>query len=437
MVFLDVTNRCNMNCPICIANIPSMGFEFHPPIEYFEHVLGEMGKWDPGPVVQLFGGEPTVREDLFDIIAIARDNGLDVRIVTNGLKLADEGYCRRICELKVHVLIAFDGRSPGIYKKLRKSEGAYKKKVRALENLRKHSRHKNTIMCCVARKVNDNHMRDLIDFCHEGRDYIKCLHLIPLNETWPAGEFETDIATTSEDVEHIIDDAFPEGRVEFLPMGPSESLRRSLAFFGTAPLKFGGVHPNCETATYLLTDGEQYWPLSHFLKQPLEDIAEEVVRRAAEIDPKLAKLSPNAWFQRLRGRVAVLKTFGGLVFRSINFRRLLRGSRTLAVLRILGGLLIGRSLKEQLRRHTRVQGAMLMVVLPFEEFHSVESARLQECPSGFAYEDPGSGEVKTVPVCLWGLYKTDIQRRIMARYHSEEAHAAPDQLVEGALSENA
>ena len=32
MVFLDVTNRCNMNCPICIANIPSMGFEFHPPL---------------------------------------------------------------------------------------------------------------------------------------------------------------------------------------------------------------------------------------------------------------------------------------------------------------------------------------------------------------------------------------------------------------------
>jgi len=25
------------DCPICIANIPSMGFEFHPPLSYFDH----------------------------------------------------------------------------------------------------------------------------------------------------------------------------------------------------------------------------------------------------------------------------------------------------------------------------------------------------------------------------------------------------------------
>ncbi|MCY2924812.1 MAG: hypothetical protein NT031_05135, partial [Planctomycetota bacterium] len=29
MVFLDVTNRCNMNCPICIATIRDMGFDFN------------------------------------------------------------------------------------------------------------------------------------------------------------------------------------------------------------------------------------------------------------------------------------------------------------------------------------------------------------------------------------------------------------------------
>ncbi|MHC4592241.1 MAG: hypothetical protein ACYS8L_06045, partial [Planctomycetota bacterium] len=38
MVFVDVTNRCNMNCPICIANIPAMGFKFEPPLEYFDKV---------------------------------------------------------------------------------------------------------------------------------------------------------------------------------------------------------------------------------------------------------------------------------------------------------------------------------------------------------------------------------------------------------------
>ncbi len=422
MVFLDVTNRCNMNCPICIANIPGMGFEFHPPLSYFERVLTGLGAMDPRPVVQLFGGEPTMREDLFEIIEMARDNGLDVRIVTNGLKLADPEYCKRICEAKVHVLLAFDGRDPEIYARLRKNPSAYQKKVRALENLKKYSQHKNTIMCCVAQNVNDKHMRDLIDFCHQGRSYIKCLHLIPLTETWSEGELDDDVvATTLEDVERIIDEAFPEGRVEFIPMGPSESLRKSLSFFGTAPLKFGGVHPNCETATYLLSDGQQYWPLSRYLKRPMDEIAERVVSRAREIDGKLAGLDPARFLQKWRGRLLVLRTFGSLVAGSLNFKVLLKGSRVLAAVRILGGLLVGKKLKHLLRKHTNVQDAMLMVILPFEEYHSVESARLQDCPSAFAFEDPDTGEVRTVPVCLWSLYKNDIQRKLAEKYTAKAA----------------
>ncbi|KPK59524.1 MAG: hypothetical protein AMK73_08575 [Planctomycetes bacterium SM23_32] len=416
MVFMDVTNRCNMNCPICIANIPGMGFEFHPPLSYFEKVLSGLARLNPKPVVQLFGGEPTMRKDLFEIIELGRSKGLDLRIVTNGLRLADEDYCRRICDSKVHVLIAFDGRDPGIYERLRKNPGAYEKKVKALENLRKFSRHRNTIMCCVARKINDRHMRDLIDFCHESRDFIKCLHLIPLTETWEEGEFEAEISTTTEDVEQIIDEAFPEGRVEFLPMGPSAALRLPLLFFGAVPLKFGGVHPNCETATYLISDGNQFWPLSRYLKRPLDEIAEEVVSLSERLEPELSRLDPQKWLDRKRGQVKVLRAFLPLLFRSLNFRQLFGKDPWWAGLCVVGGLLIGRKLKQQVRKHSTVRDAMLMVVLPFEEAHSVEAARLQECPSAFVYEEPETGEVKTMPVCVWGLYKNEIQRKIAEKY---------------------
>ncbi len=293
MVFLDVTNRCNMNCPICIANIPGMGFEFHPPLAYFEHILTELGKRDPKPLVQLFGGEPTVRDDLFEIIEMARSNGLDARIVTNGLKLADEEYCKKLCDYKVHVLLAFDGNDPAIYQRLRQNPGAHAKKLKALENLKKHSRHKNTIMCCVARGINDQHMRGLIDFCHENRSSIKCLHCIPLTETWEEGEFETGVSTTTEDVEQIIDEAFPEDRVEFIPAGLTEHLRRAAQFFGVLRLKFGGAHPNCESAAVLVSDGQRYWPLSHYLKMPLEEVAEQVVARCEKMDARLSRLDPQ------------------------------------------------------------------------------------------------------------------------------------------------
>jgi uncharacterized radical SAM superfamily Fe-S cluster-containing enzyme len=59
-VFVDVTNRCNLNCPICINNTPSMGFLFEPPVEYFDAIFRHLSEYDPPPPVQLFGGEPTV-----------------------------------------------------------------------------------------------------------------------------------------------------------------------------------------------------------------------------------------------------------------------------------------------------------------------------------------------------------------------------------------
>ncbi|NQU74865.1 MAG: radical SAM protein, partial [Planctomycetes bacterium] len=61
-----------MNCPICMANIPGMGYEFHPPLRYFERVLDGVAEMDPQPVVHLFGGEPTVRQDMFEIVTMAQ-----------------------------------------------------------------------------------------------------------------------------------------------------------------------------------------------------------------------------------------------------------------------------------------------------------------------------------------------------------------------------
>jgi hypothetical protein len=416
MVFLDLTNRCNMNCPICIANIPGMGFEFHPPLEYFERVLDGLSKMEPRPTVQLFGGEPTLREDLFEIIAMAQEKGLRVRIVTNGLKLADEEFCKKLCEAGVPVLLAFDGRDPEIYARLRKNRPAYFKKLAALGNLKKYSKRKNTIMCCVARGINDKHMRDLVEFCHENRDYISHLHLIPLTETWEEGEFETDVTTTIEDVEQIIAASFPGEPVEFLPAGLGHHLLQAGSFFGNFRFTFGGVHPNCESATLFLSDGERYRPIGHYLKRPLHEVADEVIGRANKIDGKLARLNPERFLQRWQGRLIVTRTFAPVLLRSLDFKRIAKGLPVVAALKILAGLLVGKRLKDQVRKHLTVTDTLGMVVLPFEEYHSIDSERLQNCKAGFAFEDPDSGQVKVVPVCSYTLFRDDVERKIVARY---------------------
>ncbi|MFC1806179.1 radical SAM protein [Planctomycetota bacterium] len=421
MLFLDVTNRCNMNCPICINNTPAMGFVFDPPLEYFDHVLAGLAEMAPKPTVQLFGGEPTVRKDLFEIIGLCRKHGLRVRIVTNGIKLADEAYCKRICDAKVPVLLGCDGLGPEIYEKLRKNPGAGEKKMQALENLAKLSDRKNTVMVCCARRINEDQIRPLIDFIHDRRHAFDAMHLIPLTETWEEGEFEHDIATTTEDVEQIVDDAFPDERVEFLPAGIAHQFRHVLRFFGDARLTFGGVHPNCESLTLLCSDGERYHALSRYMRRPLDQVAEEAVGIAERIAPKLLRLDPGKWLQRWRGRLAVFRAFGGLVRRSTNWRNIFRGNSVLAVLKILFGLAVGRKGKVVFRKHTQIQDALRMIVLPFEEYHAIDGARLVNCTAGFAFEDADTGEVRTMPVCSFSMYKTEIQRKIAEKYAKEPA----------------
>jgi sulfatase maturation enzyme AslB (radical SAM superfamily) len=411
LVFVDVTNRCNMSCPICIANVRGMGFEFHPPVEYFDKVFKALSDRKTVHLVELFGGEPTVREDVVEIVQLARNYGLKSRIQTNGLRLADEEYCKTLCDADVRFRIAFDGRDPEIYCRLRDDPGAYEKKLKAMANLKKYSRRKNAMLCCAARGINESHLADLIGYCHEHAGVIDTLGLIPLTENWEPGTFHNEVRTTREDVEHMIEQSVPGGRVEFIPAGMLHCLKKLWPFFKTSvhseALMVGGAHPDCETITFLVSDGQAYRSVNYFLRMPLGRIAEEIRLRTRQIENWLARLNPANRLDRLRGKWLVLKIFVPMILRAVDFTRLARGGRVVATLRVLAGMVRG-------KRFPR--GILRVVVLPLEEYHSVEAARLHNCKAVFAYEDVEDGQVKTIPFCMWNQYRNDILRKLTDKY---------------------
>ena len=424
LLFLDVTNRCNLNCPICLANIPGMGFEFTPPLPYFEKIFKELGTWEPKARVELFGGEPTMRDDLFEIIQMARDNNVPVSVVTNGVRLADEAYCKRICATGVDFLVAFDGRSREVYERMRGNGAIYERKLKAIENLKKHSKRRHTLVCTLARNLNDHLMQDHFAYAHENRVLFRRLFFIPLTEMWEEGAYETKVMTTPEDVEHILAEAFPGEKLTFIPAGLFGYLRPALKLFGNDRIRFAGVHPNCESASFIVSDGERYLPLDHFLKKPLTEVAAEVVTLAKKINPRLERLDRRKRLQRWRGKLLVLRTYGGLALRSFDFRKILKGNRFFTTLRILGGLLLGRGLTRQMEKHTHVHDGVPITVLPFEEWHSLDAARMERCSAGFVYVDPETDEVRTVPFCMWCLYRKAMFRKIADKYEAEAAAAA-------------
>jgi hypothetical protein len=120
-VLLEVTRRCNLNCSVCFAESR--------PQEAPDPDLSEIRNWyrtawnlAPGSNIQLSGGEPTVREDLPDIVAAGREAGFGfVQLNTNGLRLAgDGGYVRALKDAGLaSVFMQFDGTDDAAHVQLR------------------------------------------------------------------------------------------------------------------------------------------------------------------------------------------------------------------------------------------------------------------------------------------------------------------------------
>ncbi len=417
LVFIDVTNRCNMNCPICLANIPAMGFRFDPPIRYFEKIFKKLTTFEPRPKIQLFGGEPTIREDLIDIIDLARSYGIKSRVVTNGLRLADEAYCKKLLATGCQLMFSFDGRGPEIYSTLRNSPKSFDLKVKALENVRRHRRAKITIMCATGEGINDDYMADLLDFCHDGRDYIAALDMIPLVANWGPETIDAGSATI-EDVEKIM--ARARKGIEFFSAAMLYQFYNLKEIFNLT-LTFGGAHPNCESVSLLVSDGKRYQPLSAFLKGSQDDL----LKKAVALDTKMGKVIARSPLVKLLGETGKKVIASRMIFtflnRHIDYTKVFENGTVKGLLKIGLGLIRGEKLKNLLRRHTRCQSVLRMIVLPFEEKACIESARLVDCPASFAFENSDTGRICLMPVCAWVIYKNRVLKKTAEKYGTDKA----------------
>lgn len=89
-VMVDITHRCNMGCRNCYLpnrTVPDLDRQW---------LSGIFARLPKRTRVRLVGAEPTLREDLPEIIRDIRKHGHHAIILTNGLKLADRGYVHQL-----------------------------------------------------------------------------------------------------------------------------------------------------------------------------------------------------------------------------------------------------------------------------------------------------------------------------------------------------
>ncbi|MCD8330033.1 MAG: radical SAM protein [Lachnospiraceae bacterium] len=81
--YVHVTDRCNMNCAGCYSRTSERNRRPDLTLLQLEAIFGELEQHGVRRVI-LSGGEPLLRDDLAELIAMARQHGFGVEVVSNG-----------------------------------------------------------------------------------------------------------------------------------------------------------------------------------------------------------------------------------------------------------------------------------------------------------------------------------------------------------------
>ncbi|MFA5020439.1 MAG: radical SAM protein [Patescibacteria group bacterium] len=88
-ISLNFTKRCNLKCKHCLSNAGDQADENELTTQDYFRLFDQMQKTGCF-FITIGGGEPLIREDLFEVIDYARQKDIAVSIVTNGLLITEK-----------------------------------------------------------------------------------------------------------------------------------------------------------------------------------------------------------------------------------------------------------------------------------------------------------------------------------------------------------
>ncbi|MDR0900699.1 MAG: radical SAM protein [Methanobrevibacter sp.] len=293
---IDVTNRCNLKCPVCFANAAVSKKLYEPSFEEIRTMLKNLRSLDPAPTpaIQYAGGEPTVRKDIVELIKLAKEEGFShTQIATNGLRLArKESLAQELADAGLNtVYLQFDGitEEPYIYNR---GKNLLPQKLEAIENCRKAGLG-IVLVPTIVKGVNDDQIGDIIQFAIENIDIIHGVNFQPVSFAGrtPADQVEEQRITIPDFIDLVgeqtnnqvqNDDFYPPSAVEPI----SEFIG---ALEGEEPSVTLNCHQHCGIATYIFidkdkegsTDAEKIVPVTKFIDvdkflEFLEENAEKI-----------------------------------------------------------------------------------------------------------------------------------------------------------------
>ncbi len=136
MIAWEITRRCNLRCVHCRGASEDISYEGELSTSEARSLIDEISRYY-SPVIIMTGGEPLIRDDIFDLIRYGTDKGLRVVLASNGT-LIDERMASLIKASGVkRVSISIDGPTREEHDGFRGVPGAFDGAINGIENLKK------------------------------------------------------------------------------------------------------------------------------------------------------------------------------------------------------------------------------------------------------------------------------------------------------------
>lgn len=207
LTIVEVTDKCNLQCPICYADSSPKRTTWRSLTEIenlFDNIIKNEREAD---VVQISGGEPTIHPQFFEILDIAKKKPIrHLMVNTNGLRIArDKEFVKRLASYSpgFEIYLQFDSFEQEALEELR---GVDLREIRkqAIANLNRYNI-STTLVVTLKKGLNDHEIGKIIDYGTKQ----KCVRGVTFQPIQHAGRTEqynpaTDRLTLSEVRQEII-----------------------------------------------------------------------------------------------------------------------------------------------------------------------------------------------------------------------------------------
>jgi len=265
---LLITNRCNLRCSYCFMNAGASGVVYEPTLDQLRDLMIQARNERPmgSKAIQITGGEPTIRDDLLEIIRMAKEVGFaHVQVNTNGIKLADSvEYCKQLKAEKVNTIyMSFDGVTKETNPWIEQSK-------KAIENLREAKLHTVLVPVLIGGK-NLHETGKMVQFAIDNMDVVRGINFQPISFCGRITKMK-DEKREQQRVDYVqmmaaIEKEF-DGKIsrdDFYPVpfvSPVSGLIEMLK--GETQVEFT-AHPGCGGATYLFVEDGRPLPVTRFI----------------------------------------------------------------------------------------------------------------------------------------------------------------------------